>query len=92
MRLFLALVALGLLAPEVLLALAPELAGEGAGAGAVADVASDAYVPVDFAGEPIETGEPGYITWAKNVVANGSSYDEDTFNKAEEILYRNKML
>lgn len=72
----LALVALGLLAPEVLLAI-------GADAAAGADVAAGA---ADVAAE-----EPGYVTWAKSVVDNPNA-NEDTLYKAEEILYRNKIL
>jgi F0F1-type ATP synthase membrane subunit c/vacuolar-type H+-ATPase subunit K len=75
----LGLAAVLLLFPELvplILADAAAGAGEGAAAGAAVDAAAE---------------EPGYITWAKSVVDNPNA-DEDTLEKAEEILYRNKML
>ncbi len=78
----LGLVAAGLLAPELIPLILADAAGEAGAGAAAADVAAGAAA----------AEEPGYITWAKNVVADPGSYSEDNLNKAEQILYWNKSL
>jgi hypothetical protein len=86
--------ALAVFAPETIPVIAGAVADAAFGevaAGATTDVAAGAASDV-AAGAASD--EPYYITWAKNVVdnPNGYNYSEDSLEKAERILIRNKML
>lgn len=82
---------IGAIGLAAVLILFPELipillaAGVDAGEGAAVDTAAGAVT------DAAAGAEPGYITWAKSVMDN-PNVDEDTLEKAEQILYWNKML